>query len=103
MAKSATKRMEAARAVTQRVVNREILAAAIFSRVWPSHLARPRVEQVNFPFVVCIHSPAGQLAWRVHQDELPLFAHLKEAPNDGQDYTADDKRVRMLHLATEGW
>lgn len=103
MAKTATERMEAARATKQRVADREALYASILSRLWPSHLARPKVEQVNFPFIVCVHSPAGQLAWRVHQDELPLFTHLRELPNDGRDYSHDAKLARLLHLATEGW
>src|ERR1035437_1676280 len=95
--KSATERLDAARATKQRVADREIMYAAILSRLWPSHLAPPRKPQENMQWVVCVHSPAGQLAWRVMDEELPLFAHLARTENDGKDYTFDDKMARLLH------
>lgn len=101
--KSTTERLEASRATRQRIADREILYAAILSRLWPSHLAEPLTAQGNGSWIVCVHSPAGQLAWRVRDDEIPLFKHLQRTDNDGKGYTFDDKMVRLLHLASEGW
>ena len=100
---SATARMEAARGVKQDAVTRELLWAGIGSRLWPSHLAPHRSPRHDCSWIVCIHSPAGQIAYRLTDEELPLFAHLRRSANDGHDYTGTDKIARLLHLATEGW
>lgn len=85
------------------VLNRELLLVAVLSRVWPAHLAPPRKPQQMFPFIVCLHSPAGHLVWRVSEEELSLFDHLERRANDAKDYTAGDKMALLLLLATEGW
>lgn len=100
MMTTATTRAEVARSVTKRSMARELMAISIISRFWPSHLAPPRKPQANFSWIVCVHSPAGQLVWRVLDEELPLFAHLKRGENHGKDYQGGDKDALMLLLAT---
>ena len=100
-ASTATERMEAARSVKSDVLMREMCWASIVSRFWPSCLMPAAVEQQNFPFICAIDTPAGRIAYRVHTDELPLFAHLERKPNDGREATS--KLAALLLLATEGW
>jgi hypothetical protein len=100
MMSTATERMEAARNAKRSAIGRELLLVSLLSRFWPSHLAPPRTPQVNFAWIVCVHSPAGQLVWRVSNEELPLFAHLEERENHGKDYIGGEKEALMLLLAT---
>ena len=95
--------MEAARAVTQRSITRELMLVSVLSRIWPAHLCEPRTPQVSFPYLVCLHSPAGPLLWRLREEERPLFAHLEDGANHAKDYTAGDKEALLLLLGTEGW
>jgi hypothetical protein len=103
MMSTATERMEAARNAKRSAIDRELLLVSLLSRVWPSHLAEPRKPQRTFTWIVCVHSPAGQLVWRVSDEELSLFDHLERRENHGKDYQAGDKLARLLHLAAEGW
>lgn len=99
---SATTRMEGARRVKHDAVTRELLWAAIGARVWPAYLAKPRIEQANFPFILCIDSPAGPIVYRVSAEELPLFDRL-ERRESGPDYESGDKMAALLLLASDGW
>ncbi len=91
------------RILKRSVIDRELVLVAVLSRVWPSHLAPPLKPQVTFKWIVCVHSPAGFLVWRVSDEELPLFDHLERRENDAVDYVAGDKLALLLLLATEGW
>ena len=98
---SATERMDSARAVKQETVTRELCWASIASRFWPACLMKPRIEQLNYPFLCAIETPAGRIVYRVSLEELPLFEHLERKPNDGADQT--DKAAALLALAVNGW
>lgn len=98
---TATERMEAARAVKRDAVTRELLWVSIASRIWPAFLARANVAQKNWPLVCLIDTPAGRLAYRVSDDERPLFAHLEQRENDGAP--ADNKIATLHALATNDW
>ena len=102
--KPATARLEAARAVKDVILIRELCLVSLLSRVWPSHLAEPRVPQLNFPWIVCLHSPAGQLVWRVKEEELALFEHLERndrGENHGKDYKGTDKMALLQLMASD--
>ncbi len=91
------------RTLKRSVIDRELVLVAVLSRVWPSHLAPPLKPQQTFKWIVCIHSPAGPMVWRVSDEELSLFDHLERSANDAKDYTAGDKLALLLLLASEGW
>lgn len=106
---SATERMEAARRSTKTAITRELLMVSIMSRIWPAHLCDVKTwstDQQQFVNVtsVCLHTPAGNLVWRLlNQDEALVFEHLKHAPADSDDPKGSLKLAALLHLATEGW
>jgi len=104
-AKTATDRMEAARAVKNAVLDREMMLVSLITRMpgWTSYLCSPIVPQQNFPFMVCVETPAGMLMWRVHRDEMQLFSHLKARVNTGAKQTSEDKLLTLQRLATDGW
>lgn len=80
-----------------------LLHAAILSRIWPSFLTMPIKRQRNFGWLLCIDSPAGRLAYRVTDEELPMFEHLERKENDHVECGAGDKFSRLMHLATDGF
>ena len=99
---STTARLESARANRLRVIDEKLQLVSLLSRVWPSHLS-PTTRGGAWSHVVCIHSPAGQLAWRLTDDEMPLFAHLTETATDWDKHSAEDKAARIEQLITLGW
>lgn len=102
--KTATERMEGARAAHRDTLASVILWAAIGSRLWPSFLAPPGKADAMFPWVLCIDSPAGRIAYRLTEADLPAFAHVvRLEQNDQVPCSKDDRMARLLHLATEGW
>jgi hypothetical protein len=36
----------------------------------------------DYQWIVCIHSPAGMLAWRIGDTSLPTYAHLEAKRGD---------------------
>ena len=98
---TATERMESARTVKQQAITREMCWVSVATRIWPSYVMEPRVQQVNYPLVAVIQSPAGTMMYRVRTDELPLFEHLAKRPNAGEPH--QDKTAILLALAVHGW
>ena len=94
--------MEAARRHRAGALQERNLLIGVLSRLWPSHLspsATPQQDRV----VVCVHSPAGQLAWHISQQEaVDTFAHLKTQPNDWDHHTTGEKIDRMAMIVESG-
>jgi hypothetical protein len=84
-------------------MTRELMLVAILSRIWPSHRCLPRRKQKNLPEMVCVHSPAGILMWRISEQEAPLFEHLALSENHADHYRAGDKEALLLLLASSGF
>lgn len=101
--KTATERMDIARAAHQETKAEIVLLASILSRVWPSWVSPPLRPDGKFPKIVCIESPAGRLTYRLAEDELSAFEHLDERPNDAVACSTVDRRALLNLLATEGW
>jgi len=102
---SATARMEAARKSRNRLVYERNLWMAVVSRLFPSHIT-PATQRGNHPdtfaHIVCIHTPAGQIATRISKDDLPMFEHLtKDRVSDWDRHTYFDKITRLERLASE--
>lgn len=96
---SVSERLEAARAVKDDAVIRELCWAAVGSHIWPSFLCPPQKPQPLFPWLLCLDTPAGRLVYRVADGELHMFEHLDRRPNDHVECTGGDKMARLLHLA----
>lgn len=98
-------RLEAARSSTMDSLTCELAYAAIFaSRQWPSFLCAPDRKDARFPYVLCIDSPAGRLAYKVTDAEVDaMLKHVQIAPNDGVMCSKADRLARLMHLATEGY
>ena len=100
----ATVQRDSAREAKRAAMAREVMWVAIGSRIWPTYLFRPSKPQPSFPVMVCIQSPAGDICYRLTEDELSLFEHVTDRREVGpKDYAADDKIAALLHLASEGW
>lgn len=74
------------------------LLVAILSRIWPAHITRASRRTLVWHDVICIHSPAGPLAWGLPPDRAHLFAHLERAACkwDGHGASERDARLRAL-------
>lgn len=81
---------------------RDMLVCAL-SKIWPSHLAYD--DQVGWDdewrWVVCVHSPQGQLTWHIRKSELPWFGHLNHAANHWDGHTTPEKYERLSRLTSQ--
>ena len=101
---TATKRMEAARRHRREKIDELLLLVSILSQHWPgSHLEPAATRQTEaWRWIVCLHSPAGQLCWHINEEELTLFDHLERTNTHHWDgHRRDDKIARMLALAID--
>jgi hypothetical protein len=64
----------------------------------PAHLSTAQHPQKNWKYILCIHTPLGQLAWHLTELEHELFKHLKVRPNDWDKHTTAEKRARIKEL-----
>jgi len=84
------------------------MLVAFVSRVHPSHRYKhPEADTAwddDWRWIVCIHSPAGQLTWHIHDSEIDLFAHLacddKELPGHWDGHTTTEKYERLRIMNT---
>jgi len=77
------------------------MLVAYLATCYPSHLARHPEEDVwddDWRWLVCIHTPAGQMTWHLHDSEYPLFTWIPEQPNDWDGHTTDEKYTCLLGL-----
>jgi hypothetical protein len=72
---------------------------AVLSAIWPSHLAHHPESDLTWErdwlTIVCIHSPAGQLTWHIHDSQTFLFAHLPIGENHWDGHTTEQKYQRL--------
>jgi len=75
---------------------------ALLSRLWPAHLAPATDAQPGWLYVVCVHTPAGQAAWRVSDaDANGMFAHLSMDRNDWDGHSTLEKYARLRQIGAE--
>jgi hypothetical protein len=79
-------------------VNRErdLLVRAL-SLHYPSHLSDYSSSRTKRQ-VVCIHTPAGQIAWTVPDDLLDSYKHLQHTANDWDKHKTADRIERLARL-----
>lgn len=75
---------------------------AFVSRLYYSHLCQHLKEDLEWDhkwrWIVCVHSPSGQLTWHIHDSELRNFKHLKNKPEHWDGHTTPQKYQRLKRL-----
>lgn len=80
---------------------------ALLSKLFPSHLSIDPTADQDFEkvwrHVVCIHTPAGQATWHIHDSELSSFSHLssKDEHWDGHSVSEKYDRLRSINAQSE--
>src|SRR5262245_17209526 len=72
---TATKRMNGARRRTEQTRDELMAFIALLTRMYPAHQCEAaRAQDPEYSYVVCVHTPAGQLAWKLSASEALRFA-----------------------------
>ena len=90
------KELEGSKDVAYKERNRLVLFLA---RCFPSHRCRHPESDTSWERdwmnIICVHGPAGQMAWHIHDSELPMFEHLRLEESHWDGHTADEKYERL--------
>ena len=78
---------------------RDQLVAAL-SKLFPAHLALHDGAdwEDDWRNIVCVHLPAGQATWHIHDSELPLFGHLVHTAGHWDGHSTEEKYARLNAL-----
>ncbi len=80
---------------------RDALVCAL-SKLLPAHLTRSTPPDPSFgpdwQWVVCVHSVAGQLGWRVNDKDLRHYDHLERGENHWDGHNTKQKYERLASL-----
>jgi len=100
---SATGRMKAARRHRERAYAERNELIGVLTRLWPSHVMPVSANLSSLAdgrAVICIHSPAGQLAWILSVEEadetFPALPRITENHWDRSTRTERSARLSML-------
>jgi len=74
------------------------LVVALLSMVWPAHIKPADRRYLIFSEVVCIHTPAGQIAWGLPPERTFLFDHLERTPCRWDGHGASERAARIRKL-----
>lgn len=77
---------------------------AFVASLFPSVIAYSDPDEPNWP-VIYITSPAGQMSWHLHKDDLELFAHVPMAQADDphaqwDGHSSEEKYRRLAALVS---
>lgn len=76
------------------MVERNLLLS-VLAAYCPAHVMPPKRAQA-WQHVLCIHTPAGELAWPLTNEEAAEdFAALETAPNHGQSVAWPEKMAQL--------
>ena len=75
---------------------RDLLVRAL-SKHFPSHLSDYSNKRTD-KLVVCIHTPAGQMAWTIPNEMIESYAHLEKTANDWDKHKTADRFARLEAL-----
>jgi hypothetical protein len=69
--------------------------------LFPSGLKKAPVRGMprEFETAVYVDTPAGQMSWHIHEDDLPAFAHLPPYPGGWDGHSTSEKYRRLLDPA----
>ena len=80
---------------------RNQLVAAL-SKMCPSHLCRHEDSDAEWENdwrnIVCVHTPADQITWHIHDSELPYFEHLHYSDNHYDGHSNEEKYIRLSQI-----
>lgn len=71
---------------------------ALLARCYRSHTAPAIDPERGWDWTVCIHTPAGQMAWHFPNWELPMFVGLPNTYVDWDGHTGKIKYQRLHKL-----
>jgi len=76
---------------------------AFLTTCYGAHLMRhPETDpwDEDWRWIVCVHTPQGQMTWHIHDSELGLFDHLpsSQTQNDWDGHTTEQKYLRLQAL-----
>lgn len=105
---TATEKMDAARRATKEIRKRDLLAAGIYARLWPSYMAHSKGREGRqdefFPWVLHIESPEGRLSYRLSTDDAGLFMHVTDRRSEYvTSSTQAGKQKALETLVAKGW
>lgn len=69
--------------------------------LFPSGMKKAPVRGMprEFETAVYVDTPAGQMSWHIHEDDLPAFAHLPPYPGEWDGHSTTEKYRRLLDPA----
>lgn len=73
----------------------------VLSKIFPAWLGRHEETDLNWGKewfnIVYIQMPTGQVSWHIHEDLMPLFAHLElDLSKKWDGHTTDEKYERLI-------
>lgn len=71
---------------------------AYLSAIYPAELA-PAESDSGAWWLVFVETPAGQMSWHLHEDDLELFPHLLNRPETGVEWDGHTTEVKYGRLA----
>jgi hypothetical protein len=102
---SASGQRDAARRHTHRAYDERNELLAVFARMWDAHLmpVAGALEKLDERRVLCIHSPAGQVAYVLSAEEAEDFAYLETLDESHWDRcTRLGRSERLASLGVTG-
>ena len=101
--KSYTERLEESRANRYKVIDeRNLLLNVLIAQTgWEAHreaIAAARQDGM-FVEVLCIHSPAGQIAYKLTLADVDMFDHLPKRKSDWDGHRRAQKLERLQSLS----
>jgi hypothetical protein len=76
---------------------------AFLSSLYFSHRVRHPDSDTNWEndwrWIVCIHTPKGQMTWHIHDSHLPMFEHLEVGEDHWDGHSMEDKYLRLEALS----
>lgn len=80
------------------------MLVAYLATCYPAHLARHPEQEPwddDWRWLVCVHTPAGQMTWHIHDSEYDLFRWLPARDNDWDGHTTEEKYTCLLGFIIE--
>lgn len=80
------------------------MLVAYLATCYPAHLARHPEQEPwddDWRWLICVHTPAGQMTWHIHDSAYPLFRWLPARNNDWDGHTTEEKYTCLLGLIVE--
>jgi hypothetical protein len=91
------------RTATEKAFRERDALVVVLSKLWPAHLMRSSDNDPSYgpdwQWVVCIHSPGGQVSWRINDSALSFYAHLERLHENHWDgHNTKEKYARLAAI-----